>query len=412
MKTRLLAVTVLAASLAGCFTPVQKAVLAGDTDRVKQLLASGVDVNQRGSHATTNGGTLLHFAAKLGDEEMVRFLLGVGADVTAKDDSGETAFDVAVGYREPKIAQLLKERQTGKTAPVAAKISAPLSREEVDRIVAEAMAARRKTALPVAIRSDVDTPAYKSAERADDLALVVGVEKYQGLPDAQFARRDAEAVREHLLALGYPQRNVVLLVDGQATKTNLAKYLEAWLPERANERSTVFFFYSGHGAPDVNSRKAFLVPVEGDPQYLAVSAYPLEQLYRALGALKAKRVIVALDSCFSGAGGRSVLPKGTRPLVSKVDTGILDPRGKVVALTASSVDEISGTVAEQGHGAFTYYLLKGLNGAAAGKDGSVTIRALYDYLRPKVEDAAREQNREQTPALLPEGLDAGPLRLR
>ena len=36
-------------------------------------------------------------------------------------------------------------------------------------------------------------------------------------------------------------------------------------------------------------------------------------------ALKAKEVIVAMDACFSGAGGRSVLAKGARPLVMQVD---------------------------------------------------------------------------------------------
>ena len=406
-----LAAAALALCLAGCFTPIQKAVLQGDTGRVKELLSAGIDVNQRGTHATTNGGTLLHFAAKLGDEEMARFLLASGADANLKDDGGDTPFDVAVGYREPKIAQLLKEWQVRKSTPTAAAPQNILSREEIERIVAAELAARSKAGQPAAVRSDVDAPAYRLAERPDDFALVIGVEKYQGLPDAQFARRDAEAMRDHLLALGYPQRNVVLLADSQATKTNLAKYLEAWLPDNVSERSTVFFFYSGHGAPDAKSGRAYIVPVEGDPQYLEVSAYPLEQLYRKLGALKARRVYVALDSCFSGAGGRSVLPKGTRPLVTKVDTGALDPGGKVVAMTASSAEEISGTLAEQGHGAFTYYLLKGLNGAAA-KGGAVTVRALFDYLKPKVEDAARQQNRDQTPALLPKGLDADGLRLR
>jgi hypothetical protein len=34
----------------------------------------------------------------------------------------------------------------------------------------------------------------------------------------------------------------------------------------------------------------------------------------------------------------------------------------------------------------------------------VTVRSLYDYLTPKVRDAARMHNRDQTPQLLPEKL--------
>jgi uncharacterized caspase-like protein len=66
---------------------------------------------------------------------------------------------------------------------------------------------------------------------------------------------------------------------------------------------------------------------------------------------------------------------------------------------------VTGTAPDQGHGLFTYYFLKGLNGAARASDAGVTVQALYDYLAPNVEDAARRDNREQSPQLLvpPEG---------
>ncbi|MBI2788174.1 MAG: caspase family protein [Elusimicrobia bacterium] len=412
------AATALALLLAGCATPMQKALLHNDTAKVRRMLAAGVDVNEKSKTEVAQGGTALHFAAALGEDQMVRILVDAGADLASLDKYGRTPFEIAKAMRNPEIAKYLKEQELKRSSPPAAAPAADappsgvVGREEIAKIVAAALAAREKAKTPAPVRSDVDAPSYKLAERPDDFALVVGVEKYMGLPDASFARRDAEAVRDHLLALGYPQRNVVLLTDSQATKTNLTKYLEAWLPESVGPRSTVFVYYSGHGAPDAASGQAYLVPVEGDPQYLAVSAFPLDQFYRALAALKAKRVVVALDSCFSGAGGRSVLAKGTRPLVAKVDTGPLDPGGRLVALTASASDEISGTIDAQGHGAFTYYLLKGLNGAAAGKDGAVTLQGLYDYLKPKVADAAREQNRDQTPALIPEGGEHGRARLR
>ncbi|MDE2040356.1 MAG: caspase family protein [Elusimicrobia bacterium] len=252
------------------------------------------------------------------------------------------------------------------------------------------------------IVSDVDTPSYSGPENGRDLAVVVGVEHYSNLPKAEFADRDARAVSEHLRALGYPPRNILLLIDQEATRASLARALNSWLPNRVGEDSTVFFYYSGHGAPDVKTDQAYLVPVDGDPEDLTDTAYPVNELYRKLDALKAKHVVVALDSCFSGAGGRSVLAKGVRPLVTKIQFANLAP-GKVVSLSASKGDEISGTLAKQGHGLFTYYLLKGLNGAALDHSGHVTLDGLYDYLAPKVEDAARLQNRDQTPQLMPGG---------
>lgn len=52
---------------------------------------------------------------------------------------------------------------------------------------------------------------------------------------------------------------------------------------------------------------------------------------------------------------------------------------------------------ELGHGMFTYFVLKGLNGAAdENHDGSVSVDELYGYVRTSVQRAARRQNREQT----------------
>jgi hypothetical protein len=249
------------------------------------------------------------------------------------------------------------------------------------------------------VQSDVDKPEYTMPENPNNFAVIVGVDKYESLPAAEYAERDAEAVRAHLTAMGYPTRNIYYLSGQQATRAKLAQSLNTWLPNRVDEDSTVFFYYSGHGAPDPKTGEAYLVPVDGDPEDLDSTAYPIKQLYEKLGKLKAHHVIVALDSCFSGAGGRSVIAKGTRPLISIVDIGTLP--NNVIALTASDKSEISGTIEDQGHGAFTYYMLKGLSGAAKTDSGHVTVQSLYDYLTPKVQNAARLHNRDQTPQLLP-----------
>jgi uncharacterized caspase-like protein len=136
------------------------------------------------------------------------------------------------------------------------------------------------------------------------------------------------------------------------------------------------------------------VPWDGDPKYLENTGYPIARLYEKLEALKAKEIVVALDACFSGAGGRSVLAKGIRPLVLRVDAGIGDS-DRLVVLSAAGGDEVTGTDEAQGHGLFTYYFLKGLNESR----GKGSMRSLYDYLSPKVQDAARKDNREQMPQL-------------
>ena len=251
---------------------------------------------------------------------------------------------------------------------------------------------------PIAVRrndepaADVDSPSRRSAERPDDFALVIGIEKYSRIPEARFAENDADAVKRHLLALGYPERNIILLKGGQATRGAVQGYVEEWLPKNVTSRSRVVVYFSGHGSPDPKNGDAYLVPWDGDAMFLKSTAYPLKTLYAALGRLGAKHVIVALDSCFSGAGGRSVLVAGARPLVSRIEE--TDAPSSVTVLSAASGDEITGTLEDRHHGAFTYFLLKSFN------DGKRTARSAYDELKPRVQDEAHRQNREQTPLML------------
>lgn len=247
--------------------------------------------------------------------------------------------------------------------------------------------------LPPVLRPERSVPADPSA-----FALVVGVEKYSRIPPADHAERDAEAAREHFLALGVPRRNLVHLAGADASYSALAKYLESWLPKNVPAGGRVFVFFSGHGAPDTGTGEAYLLPWDGDPAFLKDTAYPTRRLFDRLAALPAREVVVALDACFSGAGGRSVLAKGARPLVTSVETGPV-PSGALAVFSASGPDQVTGTLDEAGHGLFTYFFLKGLGGEARGPDGRVTPAGLRDYLVPRVQDEARRQNRDQTPLL-------------
>ena len=74
------------------------------------------------------------------------------------------------------------------------------------------------------------------------------------------------------------------------------------------------------------------------------------------------------------------------------------PQG-LTMFAASSGEQITSTLEEKGPGTFTYYFIKGLSGEAKDSAGRITAKALYDYLKPRVQDEARLQNREQEPAL-------------
>ncbi len=278
--------------------------------------------------------------------------------------------------------------------------------EFVEAIQAALAGAAQAKKAPAAARephSDIDSPDYAPLpQNPNKFALVIGISKYRDIPEARFAERDARAMKAHLMALGYPEENIITLTGDHATKSSLVDKIERWLPMNITPKSTLFVYYSGHGAPDPGSKQAYLVPWDGEPGDLVDTAFPLSQFYKDLNKLPAKRVLVALDSCFSGAGGRSVLAQGARPLVVQVSNDVPQD-GKLLVFSASKGDQISGTLEKEGHGAFTYYFLKGLNGQAMSerRQGHVTAGSLYHYLAPMVAAAAHRQERDQNPQLLP-----------
>ncbi len=260
-----------------------------------------------------------------------------------------------------------------------------------------------ENSLKATIISDVDNlPSVKFRSNPKAYAIVIGIEQYrQKLPRADYATRDAQTVMEYLTqVLGYPEENVITLLNDRALKSDIEKYFEKWLGNNVEQDGTVFVFYSGHGAPNPKTADAYIVPYDGDPSFIDETGYSLRRMYAALGKLPAKEIIVALDSCFSGAGGRSVIAKGSRPLVMNLQANTVIPTNMTV-LSASAGDQASSTYDEKGHGLFTYFMLKGIkNEDVVRRDGSIKVNDLYSYVKPQVERIARKQyNNEQTPQL-------------
>ena len=250
----------------------------------------------------------------------------------------------------------------------------------------------------IVAKSDIDElPIFVNEHKIigdKDIAIVIGIEKYQGLPKSDYSSSDAKLIKSYFKSLGFAERNIELITDERATKSSIEKSLEAWLPNRVKKDSRVIVYYSGHGAPEPKTGDAYIVPYDGDPNYLEVTGYPLKRLYDNLGKLQVAEVVVLLDSCFSGAGGRSVLAKGARPLVMMTEGVILSQN--MAVLSATQGTQISTSSPEKGHGVFTYYFLKAL------KDGKKTIAEIYEYIKPLVEDEAKQLNVQQSPSVSPD----------
>ena len=418
------------------FYPLEQAAHGGHLDVVRLLLEKGAHVDSVNSpfHFTA-----LAQAASKGHAEIVRLLLDRGADVAIPDAWGTPILWWAVrDAGSPEIVQMLLAHGAdpgvkGREIDIMQDWRPPLTvaqekgntrvirllQQAEARLLGAADASSAPTVAPASPApaavpaSDVDVPpATRVKSRENAYAVVIGIDTYRNkLPKADYASHDAEVMGNYLTkVMGYEEENVAVLLNDRAAKTDVEKYIEHWLPKRVEPGASVFVYFSGHGAPNAKTGDAYLVPYDGDPAFVDATGYPLKRLYDHLGKLQAKEIVVMLDSCFSGAGGRSVIAKGMRPMVLSVENPVL-AGGKTVVLAASQGDQVSSTYDQKGHGLLTYFFLKGLQGEAdKNKDGSVDLAELFNYLKPQVERKARRDfNNEQTPQLLgsPELLKRG-----
>lgn len=237
-----------------------------------------------------------------------------------------------------------------------------------------------------------------AAPQPTSYALIVGIEKYRDVTPAGGARSDAERFAELArVTMGVPEENIKVLLDDRASKTDIAKQMR-WLQANVPAGGRVYFYFSGHGAPEPTTGVSYIVPFDGDPQYLKDTAIPMTEVLGELEKTKAKEVLALADSCFSGAGGRSVLAPGTRPLVR-----VEEPKqqARVAMLSASSGAEISGPAADGSGGLFSKYLIEAI-GSGQGDingDGQISLKELADWIGPRVQREAKRANREQTPHL-------------
>ncbi|MCF6252054.1 MAG: ankyrin repeat domain-containing protein [Methylococcaceae bacterium] len=79
------------------------AAILGKSDRVKSILADGIDVNGR----TATGRTAIMGACFNGNVRVARVLLAYGADVNLADNQGSTAIMDAVIYGREQLVKLL-----------------------------------------------------------------------------------------------------------------------------------------------------------------------------------------------------------------------------------------------------------------------------------------------------------------
>jgi tetratricopeptide (TPR) repeat protein len=220
-------------------------------------------------------------------------------------------------------------------------------------------------------------------------ALLIGISKYSKPELAlQFAHADASVFGQLLespLGGGIPGDNVMLLTDEKATTAAVRNGFQDFLKRRASKNDTVLILIAGHGTVEVpGSKGAYILTYDSDPQDLKSTALGMDELQSLFEEQLSRvgRVLLFVDVCKAGTIG--TIHNNT--VASNVQQ-LGDIQGDLFGLLASRPREVSleGPEFGGGHGVFSYFVLKGLQGAAdLNHDGVVDADELIKYVSEQV----------------------------
>jgi formylglycine-generating enzyme required for sulfatase activity len=213
---------------------------------------------------------------------------------------------------------------------------------------------------------------------ANDVAVVVAVEKYFALPEIPGARKSAADWKSYFQdGLGVPQ--VFTLYDNDATREQMAKVAKR-AAKASKSDGTVWWVFIGHGAPSKSKNDGMLVGVDGQQTIDSLSSrgLPQSELLGLLGQGKQKNTVVIVDACFSGknGSGESLVP-GAQPVIPVIKPTVAQ---NTVILSAAKADQIAGGLPGEERPAFSYLLLGALRGwGDSDKNGVVTAKEAINY---------------------------------
>ena len=231
----------------------------------------------------------------------------------------------------------------------------------------------------------------------DSWALIIGINDYENVPDLHYAVEDALAIKNMLInEFNFSRNNVRVLIDKEATQSNINKEMSKLL-KSAGVNDRVVFYFAGHGETEELGLEevatGFLMPSDADVENLYFSAIPMEDLRSVSKFSKAKHMLFLVDACYSGLA--AVNTRGLSTNSPNYIDKITQENARQI-ITAGQKDEKVLEKDEWEHSAFTKNLISGLKDKKANSNGDdfITGSELGYYLQEKV---SLDTENSQTP---------------
>ncbi|HYL25668.1 MAG TPA: caspase family protein, partial [Burkholderiales bacterium] len=260
----------------------------------------------------------------------------------------------------------------------------------------------RKLLAAVLVACCAFVPLAALAQTGVKRALLVGINNYAAVPRLQGSVNDVETMRQVLVSRwGFAERNITVLTDERATRAAIMAALDRLVKE-AGPDDIVYFHFSGHGSQvkDLNGDEddgldETIIPQDG--RVGDVRDIVDDELDEIFARLKARSVLIVLDSCHSGTATRSTdirtrsVPQDTRIAIyeayekSKVSTRavvpVMESHFVVFAGAADNQEALDGPVDGRFHGFFTYALARSMGNSPLNASAREVFRGVEQEMR-------------------------------
>ena len=256
-------------------------------------------------------------------------------------------------------------------------------------------------------RVTVTVPPDKHQIKPKLHVLAIGIDKYvdkgwieldrgyrrirRGFPELKLAVKDAEAFGSEMRRAGarmYQEVIVTRVLDELATRENLDQVVDR-IAKDVHPRDTFILFAAAHGTSE--NGRFYLIPqnYQGGSGALQERAIGQDQLQDWLAnRIKARKAIILLDTCESGALIAGHLRSRTEEAASEAGVGRLHEATGRPVLTAAATGQFAheGVVAQSGerHGIFTWALLDALKKGDSNTNGKIELSELVAHVQSEV----------------------------
>ena len=242
-------------------------------------------------------------------------------------------------------------------------------------------------------------PNYNGPFENNTFVLCIGNSNYfnqnrkDNLQNLEFATNDADVFARYCKDILHVNPSNIKFLKN-AISTDMQKAIKDFL-EKPNINKgkdiSLIFYYSGHGIADPMSGKCVLIPSLENGRDLE-NCIKISGFYDEIKKYPNAKLTMFIDACFAGftKGGDNLASfDGTRGRITP-RLGNPDAVANIVLFSACNDDEFANDYREQGHGYFTYFLLKNIK--ELSDKNSLNYGNLYNAVYEGVKNVYPNQN--------------------